>query len=117
MKRKGCVTYNEHTDHRYHTDHDSEAVVVPASAVSELEYRLVYVTMWSHDPEWYDDAEHTQNMKHEDNRFCQWQTLGQEYIEERTANDNAHCKQGLMPCLYFVTRRAKCSEAEDKGCL
>lgn len=117
VMRDVCCTYYEHTDHRDHADHDSEAIIVPASAVCEPKDRAVYITMWSHDPKWYNYGEYTQNMQNEHDCFRQWQTLGEKYIEQRTANDNAHRQQGLVPRLDLVSRRIESSESEDKGCL
>ena len=112
-----CCTYYEHANHRNHTDHDSEAIIVPASAVREPEDRVVYIAMWSHNPKWYNYGEYTQNMQNEHDCFRQWQTLGEKYIEQRTANDNAHRQQGLVPRLDLVSRRIESSESEDEGCL
>lgn len=69
LMRGVCCTYYEHANHRNHTDHNSEAIIVPASAVREPEDRVVYIAMWSHDPKWYNYGEYAQNMQNEHDCF------------------------------------------------
>ena len=54
-----------------HADYNRKAVVFPASTVSEVQDRVVYVASWSQNPQRDNDAKYPQNMKHEDNRFGQ----------------------------------------------
>jgi hypothetical protein len=74
-------TYNEHANHGDHANYGCEAIVLPASTVCKSEDRVMYVAMWSHDPKWYDDAEHAQGVKNEYYCFRQRQALDEEYIE------------------------------------
>jgi len=90
MVRSNCITYYKHANHRNHSDDDGETIVVPASAVGEVEDCLVYIATWAHDPKWYDNTENTQDMKNEDNNLCQRQTFSEEYIEQCTTNNNAY---------------------------